>query len=359
MVMKIFRNTAIVLLLIGILTVVAIALAYNLMLEPVSKSKKPVEVTIKKGMRTDEIMHLLKEKKLIRSEFVAKVYSKSHELVSFKAGTYTFTENQGTRNIVKDLNDGNFSRFDDISLTFKEGINIPKIARLIAEKTNNSEEDVYNLLADEKYIDKMIKTYWFLSDDIKNENIYYPLEGYLFPDTYSFKDKDVTVEEIFEKMLKEMGNVLGEYKNEIAARNYKIHEFLSLSSLVEAEGVKKEDRKNIASVFENRLKKNMSLGSDVTTYYAIKVDVSERDLKQAELNLDNPYNTRGPNMEGKLPVGPIAISSKSAMEATLRPNITEYLYFVADKDGKNYFSKTSAEHEKTVRKLKDEGNYVW
>ena len=97
----------------------------------------------------------------------------------------------------------------------------------------------------------------------------------------------------------------------------------------------------------------MSLGSDVTTYYAYKVDMGDRDLTTAELYTYNPYNTRGPEMFGKLPVGPIASPSKSSIEAAISPDKTNYLYFVADKNAKVYFAKSLSEHEKIIQDLKN------
>ena len=99
----------------------------------------------------------------------------------------------------------------------------------------------------------------------------------------------------------------------------------------------------------------MSLGSDVTTYYAIGVDIGERDLYQREIDEYNPYNTGGPNMEGKLPAGPIASVSRSSIEAAIEPNNTTYLFFVADKTGKVYFTNTNAEHEQIIQELVDSG----
>lgn len=99
----------------------------------------------------------------------------------------------------------------------------------------------------------------------------------------------------------------------------------------------------------------MSLGSDVTTYYGIKVDMSERDLYQSELDKYNPYNTRGPRMEGKLPVGPIASVGLESIIAALEPEETNYLYFVADKNGKTYFAETLSKHQAIVSDLKSKG----
>ena len=99
----------------------------------------------------------------------------------------------------------------------------------------------------------------------------------------------------------------------------------------------------------------MSLGSDVTTYYAFKVDMGDRDLTVKELNTENPYNTRGPGMSGMIPVGPICNPSKSAIEATLNYKETDALYFVADKNGKVYFTKNNSEHNKKIQELKSKG----
>ena len=107
--------------------------------------------------------------------------------------------------------------------------------------------------------------------------------------------------------------------------------------------------------FINRLNKNMALGSDVTTYYAIKVDMNERDLYAKEINTYNAYNTRGPNMEGKLPVGPIASVSEESIKATLNPADGDYLYFVSDKNGDIYFSETYEKHQETIATLKKKG----
>ena len=103
------------------------------------------------------------------------------------------------------------------------------------------------------------------------------------------------------------------------------------------------------AVIYNRLDKNMAIQSDVTTYYAIKVNMGDRDLYQSEINLSNPYNTRGPNMEGKLPIAPIASVGRDSIEAAIEPNNTDYLFFVADKTGKLYFTKTNDEHNRIIK----------
>ena len=102
----------------------------------------------------------------------------------------------------------------------------------------------------------------------------------------------------------------------------------------------------------------MSLGSDVTTYYGAKVEMSERDLYASEINAINDYNTRPAAMAGKLPVGPISNVSEASIKAVLYPIESDYLYFVADKYGTVHFTKTYAEHLAIINKLKSEGAWI-
>ena len=136
-----------------------------------------------------------------------------------------------------------------------------------------------------------------------------------------------------------------------------VHELLTLASLVELEAASKEDRKGVAGVFYNRLEIGMSLGSDVTTYYGSKIENWSTSLTNKELNdCSNKYNTRCATKTG-LPVGPICNSSLEAIEAAIRPEQSDYYYFVADCNRKTHFSKTNNENLKMKQKLINEGNW--
>lgn len=323
---------------------------YNSALKSVSKDDIPVNVSIEIGSGSNTIATTLSNSDVIKSKLAFKLYIKLNSIEGLQAGDYTLNKNMDVPTIISALKTGKVMK-EQLNITFVEGKNMRWIASKIAEETNNSEKDVFNLLKDENYIDSLINEYWFITDSIKNKAIYYPLEGYLFPDTYSFDGKDVSVKEIFKAMLDKMDSIL----KSCNVQKEKIHDILSLASIIELEGIDIESRKAIASVFYNRLDNNMSLGSDVTTYYAYKVDMGERDLTTEELYTYNPYNTRGPQMFGKLPVGPIASPSKSSIEAAISPDDTNYLYFVADKNGKVYFANTLSEHESIVSDLKNKG----
>ena len=189
---------------------------------------------------------------------------------------------------------------------------------------------------------------------MQNNKLYYSLEGYLFPDTYYFANKDVTVREIFAKMLDKMQSVLDEYKEKIEKSDYSVHEILTLASIIEKEG-KNEDFKDISSVFYNRLNKKMSLGSCATAYYGMKMDFDEIGVAtSAMMNDKNDYNTY---VLDKLPVGAISLPGKGAIDAAINPNDTENLYFISDNTGKTYFFKTYKEQQAKKQQLQRENKW--
>jgi len=339
--------------IILILLVVAILIPiiwYNSSLSAVSHENSPISINIEIGSGSSLIGSVLKQNDVIKSELAFKLYIKLNNIDDLQAGNYELNKNMTIPEIVEALKTGKVLK-EQINITFIEGKNMRWIAQKIANSTNNTEQAVFDLLKDKNYINSLIDEYWFLTDKITSDDIYYPLEGYLFPDTYSFDGKDVSVKDIFKAMLDKMGSVLKEFN--IDSKN--VHDILSMASMVELEGTDLASRKSIASVFYNRIEENMSLGSDVTTYYAYNVDMGERDLTAEELYTYNPYNTRGPEMFGKLPVGPIASPSKSSIEAVITPDNTDYLYFVADKNGKVYLAKSLKEHQQIINSLKNEG----
>ena len=324
--------------------IVGIILFYNIGLSAVSSDSSEVEFVIEEGSTYYSVINKLKNQNLIKNELCFKIYIKLNNKNRLEAGTYLIKKNMGVKEIVEVLDKGNNYNPDIINITFKEGKNMRWIASTIASNTNNTEEDVYNLLNDKTYLNELINNYWFIDTSILNQNIYYPLEGYLFPNTYEYMNKDVTVKEIFKSMLDEMDLKLNTYKEDIQNNNYTVHELLTIASIVELEGKANSDRAGIAGVFYNRLNSGWTLGSDVTTYYAAKVDMSERDLYVNEINDRNYYNTRSDFLAGKLPIGPISNPGIDSIKAVLYPTDSEYYYFVADKNGKTYFTYTYNEH---------------
>lgn len=353
--MNLIKNKMVLAIMVVALIIISSLIWYFVSISHVNKNETEIEITIPLGSGVNRIADILKENKLISNKMSFKIYVKLNKVSNFQAGTYYLKQSMNVKEITEMLQTGIMHDPNQLSITYIEGKNMRWLAKKIEETTNNTQEDVMKTLENEEYIDSLIDKYWFLTNEIKQDGIYYALEGYLFPDTYAIKNKEVTVEEIFEKMLDKMGNVLEQYKGDIEKSKYSIHEILTIASIIETESMSSDGRKDVASVIYNRLNNGMAIQSDVTTYYAVKVDMGERDLYQKELDTYNAYNTRGPNMEGKLPIGPVSSVSKSSIEAALEPNETDYIFFVADKNGKLYFTKTASEHNRIINELKAEG----
>lgn len=326
---------------------------YNNSLKAVSKTDEVVTVTIEPGTASKMVVDQLYDAKLINNKYVGYVYLKLNGELALQAGTYELNRNMSLPELLGKINDGDALE-DSISVTFIEGKRIKNYAKVISDNFSYTEEEILNKLNDKDYLNQLIEKYWFLTDEILNDNLYYALEGYLYPNTYRF-DKDSSIEQIVEKMLNETNKVLTKHKDEIDNSDYSVHQILTMASIVELEGGNSNDRAGVAGVFYNRLNGGWSLGSDVTTYYAIQVEMNERDLWQYEIEDVNDYNTRPAAMAGKLPIGAICNPSMDSIEATISPTKHNYYFFVADKNGKTYFNVTNGEHEATIAKLKKEG----
>ena len=357
--MKKLRNVMFVFLLLMAIICVTLGLLFKHYSSPIGGGNDPIAVTIPEGSSNEKIGRILEEKGLIRSTTFFKIYIKLFNINKLNSGSYKLNKEMSLKVIIDELQKTNYNSEDEISITFKEGITMRGVATVIANNTNNTEEDVMNVFKDTDYLKSLVKDYWFITDAILDNKIYYPLEGYLFPDTYRFRNKDVTVKEIFKKLLDQMDTVLSEYKEDIEKNKHNVHEILTIASLVEKESRDNEDyRKKVASVFENRIKRGWSLGSDVTTYYALKIDNAVEWIKQNcrkdkngnPVNCINyqtvsPYNTRlqDGSMNGKLPIGPISTVSESSIKSVLYHDDTDYIYFISNiKTGEMFFYSNAA-----------------
>lgn len=339
-----------------ILVLICFAIASSILLSPVNKnSEDTVKFEVKSGTSKNMIADELEKAGLIKNALFFKFYIKFNIDTELYAGTYNLSKSMSVDEIINILSSNKSIENEGIMVTFIEGKRLTDHAKKIAEYFDYTEEDILKVANSDEFINNAIDKYWFITEDVKNEKIYYPLEGYLFADTYNLK-KNSTIEEILNTMLYTMGQKLSDYKEDIELSDYSVHEILTLSSIVELEGSTSNDRKGVAGVFYNRLKKEEPLGSDVTTYYGVKKGF-DKDLSIKNLENCNGYNTssRSTCPIIGLPVGPIASPSLASIAATIEPEEHDYLYFVADKNGKTYFTKTYKEHTETVSKLKKDG----
>jgi len=338
--------------IIGLISFAGVSVLYLAPVEP--ENEAYMEFVVKEGWAKNTVAEELAKAGLIKSPFFFKFYIKVNDRQLY-AGTYQLSKSMSTEEIIKVLNSSNSLENETLVITFIEGKRLPSYAKKISEVFGHDEAEVMAKLSDETYLKGLIQQYWFITDDILNKDLYYPLEGYLFPDTYIIK-KNASIEDILGKMLLTMDSKLKMYKTEIELSKFSVHQLLTMASIVELEGINPEDRAQVAGVFYNRIKDNWTLGSDVTTYYAVKKDFTV-DLTKKDLAKCNPYNTRAESSCAftGLPVGPICGASLSAITGAIEPAEHDYYYFVADKNNKTWLSKTYADHVKRINQLKKDG----
>ncbi|ELY5247116.1 endolytic transglycosylase MltG [Listeria monocytogenes] len=312
-------------------------------LEPKDEaSKEKITVEIPAGSSISDISTILEDKKVINNASIFSFYVKYNNDTNLKAGNYELSPAMNTDQIVKKMQEG--KTVAPAKLAIPEGYTLDQIAdRIVAYQPKLKKADVLKTMDDPEFVASMIKAYpETVTNDVLNKSIKHPLEGYLYPATYTFKGTDVSAEQIITEMVKATDVNIAKYRDELTKQKMSVHKFLTMSSIIEKEATENVDRKMIASVFYNRLAKDMRLQTDPTVLYALGEHKSKTTYK--DLEVDSPYNTYKNN---GLPPGPISNSGDSSMEAALYPEKSDYLYFLANtKTGKVYFSKTLEEHNK-------------
>lgn len=287
--------------------------------------KEEKVVFIKKGMSVSRITEQLKKENILSCGFFFKLVLKLQDKGgSLKAGEYVFKPGISMKELIVKLEKGDVL---DRSIMIPQGLTSFEIVKLLEKEEA-------------------------LSGDIESR----PQEGSLLPETYHFtKGESRTVK--IRQMQKAMTDALEEiWQNRQEGLPVKTkEEAVILASIVEKETGVASERKRVAGVFINRLRKGMKLQSDPTVIYAlIKGEPKNegkgplgRRLLRKDLSFDSPYNTY--LYEG-LPPGPIANPGRPALEAVLNPEEHNYLYFVADGSGGHVFASSLREHNNNAAK---------
>ncbi|MBS7862894.1 endolytic transglycosylase MltG [Streptococcus suis] len=334
-------------------------------LEPVNaKATETIQVEIPEGSSTLEIGKILVDNKLIKNATIFNYYSKIKSYNNFQSGFYNLKQNMSVDDIAKALQESETPTAQKEAagkVLIVEGYTLTQIAQAITDNTNTKDkndktpftaEQFMATVTNQDFINRMVATYpkLFASLPAADSGVIYQLEGYLFPAVYEYSD-ETTIEELVEQMIAAMDNRLQPYYETITAKNLTVNEVLTLASLVEKEGSTDEDRRNIASVFFNRLNAAMPLQSNIAILYAQGKLGQETTLAEdaaIDTSIESPYNIYW--TPGLMP-GPVDSPSLSAIEAVINANTTDYLYFVADvTTGNVYFTNNIDEHNQNVAK---------
>jgi UPF0755 protein len=316
-------------------------------LKPVDPSDKTmVNVTVPIGSSVSTISNILEENGIIKDARIFKYYIKFKNESGFQAGNYQLSKSMTFQDIIESLKQGKLMNEVAFQITIPEGRQLKEIASIVSKKTDFSDEVILEKLTNKTFIDSMRAKYPdLLTDDIYGENVKYALEGYLYPATYPYYKKDVTLEEVLEPMIKKMNEEVVNYIPKLQEQKMSVHRFVTMASLIEEEATEQADREKISSVFYNRIDQNMPLQTDPTVLYALG-EHKDRVLYK-DLEVDSPYNTY---QNKGLPPGPIANAGNVSFAAALSPEDTDFLYFLATKEGEVIFTKTLDEHNKEKNK---------
>lgn len=326
-----------------------------------SSSTEYITVDIPEGSGNKYIGQILEKAGVIKSATVFNYYTKFKNYSNFQSGYYNLQASMDLDEICKLLKEGGTPQPEKPSLgkiLVTEGYTIKQISEAVTKNsakknasTPYSSEDFLKVVQDEAFISKMAAKYPKLLSSLPSaDQVTYRLEGYLFPATYSYY-KETSMEDIVEEMISTMDSYMSQYYDTIAASGKSVNDVLTLASLVEKEGSTDDDRRNIASVFYNRMNNNMPLQSNIAILYAMGKLGEETSLAadaSIDTSIDSPYNVY--TNTGLMP-GPVDSPSLAAIEATVTPASTDYYYFVADvKTGKVYYSENFDDHQANVEK---------
>lgn len=293
-------------------------------------------ITVENGMTAADIANMLHKEKLIKRPESFRLEARFMGLEGkLQAGKYEIEAGKSNCEIIDILARG---QVKTISFTVPEGYTVNKIAvKLEAEGLGSAEKF--------KEAARNYTPYKYM--ETNNPDVIYKAEGFIYPSTYLFTD-GMTEKDMLATMVKEFNTQINHEKIGDAAEkaDMQLRDIVTIASMVELEAVFKEEQPRIAGVFLRRLQIYMPIQSDTTIQYIL--GAQKEEITFADTEIQNPYNTY---VNAGLPPGPIGSPSLDAIKAVLNPEQTDYLYFVADKDGHHRFTRTYEEHLREIENI--------
>jgi UPF0755 protein len=291
-------------------------------------------VIVNEGESTDQIAKKLDDKKLIRSERAFQIYVRTKGLAAkFQAGRFSLNGNDSTPKIAVALTEQSARA---AQFTIREGLTQQQIADQLDKQKIASGDEFAALKASD------FTQYTFLQGLPADA----PLEGFLFPETYTTPPEGTSAKDVATIMLNQFDKELTpDLRQQIQTSGRSLYETIIIASMLEEEVKTPKDRRMVAGIIEKRLDQDIRLDIDATLRYGL--DKLTGTITQRDLDSDSPYNTR--KVKG-LPPTPISNPGLASIEATLNPEASEYLFYLSAKDGTTHFAKTNDEHEKNKDK---------
>lgn len=294
--------------------------------------KKTGDIEITQGEKAADIWRMLVNDGYADRTIPWKYYGRNNNNAEkIQAGIYHIEQGEHVAAVLERFVRGEVNS-NEQSVTFPEGFTEAQVAARVADRQGIISAEFLQEAKPSLYTDK----FSFLVALPKNRT----LEGYLFPDTYRIA-KDDTPKDVIVRMLANFDKkVPQELRDEAKQQKRTLDDVIIMASIIEKEVPHPQDMATVAGIFWKRLDEGQGLYADSTIRYALK---KSDELTVQDLATDSPYNTR--KYKG-LPPGPISNPGLSAILAAIRPEKSDYYYYLTDKDGNTIFAKTNDEHNR-------------
>lgn len=300
---------------------------------PINKDDpNPVSVIIKQGDSVKNIAKNLKDKDIIRSETAFYTYLRLVDKgeKNIIAGRHILNKTMTFPDVIKAIQ--TISKSETV-LTVQEGLTVEDIDKKLVDIGLISTGDFNKAVKNFDDYD----SYWFLNKDISSE-LDYPLEGYLYPDTYFLDSVSFSSESLVYKMLNNFEKKFQPLKTDFEKQERSMHDIITMSSILQREVRTQKDYPIVSGLLWKRFDSNWHIGADATILYATK----KKTIEPQDLKVDSPYNTR---LYVGMPPGPICNPDIEHIEGTLNPVESEYWYYLTTLDtGEVIYAKTNEEH---------------
>jgi len=291
-------------------------------------------VMLRPGYSTRRIAAELEAAGVIRSRLGFILWHRIHPRQSLKAGEYLFDKTAKPLDVYERLVRGDIYVH---TVVIPEGFTMFDIAQAVQDAGLGSSQE---FLAVAQSNTELISD---LAPDAKT------LEGYLFPNTYEFT-RTQSMKDIAASMVKQFRQVAEQTGLTASGQGKDVQKTVTMASIIEKETAVPEERTIVASVYYNRLARNIALQADPSVIYAELLNGNYAGaLHHSDMSFQSAYNTY---THPGLPPGPIGNPGRSSLEAALHPAQTDYFYFVSDGNGHHRFSRSLEEHNQNVAKLR-------
>ncbi len=291
-------------------------------------------VLLRPGYSTRRIAAELKSAGVIRSRLAFVLWHRIHRKQSLKAGEYLFDKTARALEVHDRLVRGDIYVH---SVVIPEGFTMFDIAQAVQDAGLGSNQEFLEVARSN------VELISDLAPEAKS------LEGYLFPNTYEFT-RTQSMKDIAAAMVKQFRQVAAQIGLTTNGQGTDVQKTVTMASIIEKETAMPEERPVVASVYYNRLARNIALQADPSVIYAELLDGTYAGaLHHSDMHFQSAYNTY---THPGLPPGPIGNPGRTSLEAAMRPAKSDYYYFVSDGNGHHRFSSSLEEHNRNVARLR-------